>query len=202
MGDYTRAHCILQCFSIVMNSSAVKTASLLHVSDTFSFPLVYPRPQAAHSPSPPPPLQPHSPGPTSGPSPEPGLPSEPGPSTSPLNPWAWEELFRTHPDRLYARTLVDTIRHGVRIGYEGPDQFIISKNLASANDDPATPTAGLTQNTHGRLKLIIPDPSQRFICSPIGLVLKSDGGWRRIHHLSFPLGSSVNDFIPTKNGVL
>ena len=216
MGDYTQARCALQCFSIVINSSAVKTASLLHVSDTFPFPLVYPEPQAAHDP--PPPLQPSSPEP--GPPPElgppPGPPLEPAHSpqasptpplpphfSGPLNSWAWEELLRTHPDRLYAQTLVDIIRHGVRIGYEGPDQFIISQNLASANDDPATLTADLiTQNTHNRLKSIIPDPSQRFICSPLGLVPKSDGGWRRIHHPSFPPGSSVNDFIPTEWGAL
>ena len=31
--------------------------------------------------------------------------------------------------------------------------------------------------------------------SPIGLVQKSDNSWRLISHLSFPSGSSVNDFI-------
>ena len=72
-----------------------------------------------------------------------------------------------------------------------------------SNDDPATLTADLTtQNAHGRPKSIIPDPSQRFICSPLGLVPKTGGGWRRIHHLSFPPGSSVNDFIPTEWGAL
>jgi len=33
--------------------------------------------------------------------------------------------------------------------------------------------------------------------SPLGLVPKADGGWRRIHNLSSPLGRSVNDSIPT-----
>ena len=31
--------------------------------------------------------------------------------------------------------------------------------------------------------------------SPIGLVQKSENSWRLISHLSFPSGSSVNDFI-------
>lgn len=35
----------------------------------------------------------------------------------------------------------------------------------------------------------------KFRLSPIGIVAKKDGGWRLIHHLSFPEGSSVNDFI-------
>jgi hypothetical protein len=37
-----------------------------------------------------------------------------------------------------------------------------------------------------------------FICSPLGLVPKGTGGWRRIHHLSYPRGSSVNDHIPAE----
>lgn len=35
-----------------------------------------------------------------------------------------------------------------------------------------------------------------FISSPLGLVPKSNGDLRRIHHLSYPRGLSVNDFIP------
>lgn len=35
-----------------------------------------------------------------------------------------------------------------------------------------------------------------FISSPLGLVPKSNGDLRRIHHLSYPRGMSVNDFIP------
>lgn len=31
--------------------------------------------------------------------------------------------------------------------------------------------------------------------SPIGVVAKKDGGWRFIHHLSYPADFSVNDFI-------
>ena len=120
-----------------------------------------------------------------------------------MDPEAWEDLFRTHPDWLYACALVDIIRHGVRIGYKGPDQFVISKNLASAESDPATPTADLlAQKAHNRLKPINPDQLKRFICSPLGLVPKSVGGWRRIHHLSFPSGSSVNDHIPAEWGAL
>lgn len=40
------------------------------------------------------------------------------------------------------------------------------------------------------------------MCSPLGLVPKHDGGWRRIHDLSFPYGLSVNDGIPLEWGAL
>ena len=43
-------------------------------------------------------------------------------------------------------------------------------------------------------------PQQPYICSPLGLVPKSDGGWRRIHHLSFPNSRLVNDSIPQEFG--
>ena len=41
-----------------------------------------------------------------------------------------------------------------------------------------------------------------FISSPLGLVPKPNGGWRRIHHLSHPRGSSVNCNIPEEFGTL
>ena len=48
----------------------------------------------------------------------------------------------------------------------------------------------------------IPNPGNRFISSPLGLVPKSTDKWRRIHHLSFPPGKSVNDNIPPEWGAL
>ena len=45
-------------------------------------------------------------------------------------------------------------------------------------------------------------PSKPFISSPLGLVPKGDGGWRRIHHLSFPEDTSVNAFIPREFGTI
>ena len=49
---------------------------------------------------------------------------------------------------------------------------------------------------------MIGQPAPPFISSPLGLVPKSDGGWRRIHDLSFPRGKSVNDGIPEPFGAL
>ena len=47
-----------------------------------------------------------------------------------------------------------------------------------------------------------PQNEARYVCSPLGLVPKHDGGWRRIHDLSFPRGQSVNDGIPHDWGAL
>ena len=39
------------------------------------------------------------------------------------------------------------------------------------------------------------NPAPPFISSPLGLVPKHDGGFRKIHHLSYPSGDSVNDYV-------
>ena len=46
---------------------------------------------------------------------------------------------------------------------------------------------------HNRLTKIGRQSTHRFISSPLGLVLNSDGGWRRIHNLSYLRGKSVNN---------
>lgn len=42
------------------------------------------------------------------------------------------------------------------------------------------------------------EPLGNLRLSPIGVVAKKDGGWRLIHHLSYPFDYSVNDFIDTE----
>ena len=41
-----------------------------------------------------------------------------------------------HPDKTYKQTIHDIIVYEAKIGYTGPDQFILSNNLASANVAP------------------------------------------------------------------
>jgi hypothetical protein len=70
----------------------------------------------------------------------------------PLNAAAWSQWLTHHPDRTYAQTLVDIINHGAKIGYTGPDQTILSRNLTSANESPATLSADIqTQLGKGQL---------------------------------------------------
>jgi hypothetical protein len=53
-----------------------------------------------------------------------------------------------------------------------------------------------------RKRVILCCPDTPLVSSPLGLVGKSDGNFRRIHHLSHPPGRSVNDGIPESYGYL
>jgi hypothetical protein len=128
--------------------------------------------------------------------------SSPLKNTGPLKPRGWVHWLSRHPDRTYARTLVDIIRHGAKVGYTGPRQRIVAKNLASAAAAPDTLSEDLhKQLAKGQLGQTA-DLPVNFISSPLGLVPKSDGNFRRIHHLSHPAGNSVNDHIPRHWGTL
>ena len=159
---------------------------LLHISDTFPFPLV----SSAVA---------HLPANTATP------PTIPLLENVPLQASGWETLLKPHPDRIYAETITTIIRYGVKIGYTGPlDQQIICGNLSSSTADPESLIKDLAkQVAAGRIQRVPkPTPTERFICSPLGLVPKADGTWRRIHHLSAPVGNSVNDNIPSEWGAL
>ena len=96
-----------------------------------------------------------------------------------------------------------TLRKGAKIGYRGPPLNHRNKSHLSALSAPDLLTADLQkQLQHDRLTKVEPDSESQFVCSPLGLVPKHDGGWRRIHDLSFPYGSSVNDGIPQDWGSL
>lgn len=95
------------------------------------------------------------------------------------------------------------LRFGAELGYQGPpDAFILSRNLSSALEDPAIIDKKLTEDLALGRVVEVDAPTPPFICSPLGLVPKHEGGWRRIHHLSYPRGSSVNDYIPDGAGEL
>jgi hypothetical protein len=124
---------------------------------------------------------------------------------SPLLTPGWVALLSQHPDRLFVDTLLHIIKYGARIGYCGPRQSIVSSNLTSATADPSTLSLDIARElSHHRIMQVpapdstAPDTVTAFICSPLGLVPKGSGGWRRIHHLSYPRGSSVNDHIPAE----
>ena len=73
-----------------------------------------------------------------------------------------------------------------------------SKCLSSAADMPEVVLSKLENEINlGRIGgPFIHRPFANLQCSPIGLVPKSQqGSFRLIHHLSFPEGNSVNDFI-------
>lgn len=122
-------------------------------------------------------------------------------SPSPLIAEHWLAALADYPGHL-PYLLSDIITFGARLGYEGPEQFVLADNLASALEDPEVIDRQLESDLRlGRVtEVAVPDAP--LIISPLGLVPKQDGGWRRIHHLSHPPGGSVNDGIPSDYGSL
>ena len=120
-------------------------------------------------------------------------------SPSPLKPTAWAELLSSYPGSIRIH-LPMILRFGAQLGYEGPNAFILSKNLASALADTEMIDKKLAEDLRCRRVEEVTIPTMPFISSPLGLVPKHDGGWRKIHHLSHPVGCSVNDHIPDGAG--
>jgi len=123
-------------------------------------------------------------------------------SPSPFIPPSWEALLSQYPGSLPV-TLAGILKYGCQIGYNGPPQFILSQNLKSAQSGQSDQ---LDQSDQSEIsdklisdlalrRVVLRNPSFPFISSPLGLVPKGDGGYRRIHHLSYPQGSSVNSHI-------
>lgn len=114
-------------------------------------------------------------------------------SPSPFIPSGWQFFLARYPGNLPI-TIANILQFGTLIGYEGPDSLIISKNQESVYLAPEVIDAKLDDDLAvGR---IVPtSQSFPFISSPLGLVPKHDGGFRRIHNLSHPGKESVNDNI-------
>ena len=115
----------------------------------------------------------------------------------------WAKALSNHPDHYYAKTLARITTHGAKVGYTGPVRFQLHKPHPSALQEPKILLEDLRiQILHDRVVQVHGQPSPPFISSPLGLVPKPDGGWRRIHDLSYPRGQSVNDGIPGDYGAL
>lgn len=102
-------------------------------------------------------------------------------------------------DRALANYLIDGFRFGFRVNFVGERLAYESPNLKSAIDQPDLVQAKLSKEcAAGRIVgpfTTPPFPNLR--TSPLGIVPKKDPSeFRLIHHLSYPDGSSVNDFIP------
>lgn len=86
---------------------------------------------------------------------------------------------------------------GFRLHYTGPRQRSFSKNLISATHHHGALLQKIKKEVDlGRIMGPFKElPIANLRVSPIGVVPKSDGGWRMITHLSHPRDNSVNDFI-------
>ena len=84
---------------------------------------------------------------------------------------------------------------GIQIGFSAEEKLIISKNLNSVLIDPFTIISKLEEDLQAG-RVLPANDIHPFISSPLSLIEKHDGGFRRIHYLSYPLRDSVNDGIP------
>ena len=109
-------------------------------------------------------------------------------------------MLSQYPGNL-GHLLHDILTFGAQIGYTGPEAFILSKNLSTAVLAPSVIENKLYADLQSKRVLPV-NPSLPFISSPLGLVPKHDGGWRRIHHLSYPPGRSVNFHISEESATL
>ena len=108
------------------------------------------------------------------------------------------QWLRDYPVQADANVLRNGFTNGFTIGYTGPRVARDSDCLASATEHPEKVQEKLLDEIHlGRIAGPFPGrPFQNLICSPIGLVPKREPNkFRMIHHLSFPEGQSVNDYI-------
>ena len=112
------------------------------------------------------------------------------PSPSPLHAQRWRNLLHYYPGDL-GPILAGILTYGAQIGYRGKKHSCHSANHYI--HEPSIITGKLAEDLDLRRVRLTSKPS--FI-SPLGLVSKHDGGWRRIHDLSWPPGRGVNQGIP------
>ena len=103
-----------------------------------------------------------------------------------------------YPEKL-CNHLLKGFLHGFRLHYYGPLESSFSNNLVSASEHPDRVDQKLTKEIQeGRIVGPFAEPPlPNLRISPLGVIPKKvQGEFRMIHHLSFPFGASVNDFIP------
>lgn len=127
---------------------------------------------------------------------------------SQLNIKGWDRATLDYPDRAVITAILGICRYGARIGYEGHRTTpIIYPNLPIAQADEHLLSSDIAVELGKNHFAIYPDPSQlpnHYTASTLGLIDKSDGSKRRIHHLSYPplSVSSINSGIPEHYGTI
>lgn len=93
--------------------------------------------------------------------------------------------------------LLNGFKEGFSLHYAGDRSALESSNLISVKQNPQVAVKLVEKEVElGRMAgPFVDKPFSNLRVSPIGLVPKKDGAYRLIHHLSFPQGSSINDFI-------
>ncbi|MES9905170.1 MAG: reverse transcriptase domain-containing protein, partial [Sedimenticola sp.] len=117
---------------------------------------------------------------------------------SPVKVTELQTALSNYPNQKEAQELLDGFTYGFHLEYEGPRHSYQAVNLKSANENPAIVRHKIiTEIQAGRVAgPFSATPFVNFRISPLGLVPKKQPGeFRLIHHLSYPAGESVNDYI-------
>ena len=121
------------------------------------------------------------------------------PVSTPLNIDILERELSHHPDPNFVHDLISALRYGAHVGYTGPRQPRVSRNLISAIQHPEVVSSNLNKEIQlGRVAgPFDSSPIPDLQCHPVGVVPKKHSSeWRTIYHLSYPEGDSINDHIP------
>ena len=111
------------------------------------------------------------------------------------------QQLRHYPVKKDRDILLNGFKFGFRLGYSGARVARESPCLRSALEKPEIVRNKLAKEAKlGRIVGPFHNrPMSNLQCSPLGLVPKKQPGeFRLIHHLSFPSGASINDFIDEK----
>ena len=107
-------------------------------------------------------------------------------------------LLQHHPQPAKVAYILEGLKHGFSLEYEGQRSFRAPDNLLSALIKPQLIRDRLAKEIKlGRMWGPFENPPfKHLMCSPVGLVPKKDTDeMRMIMHLSYPYGESINDFI-------
>ena len=117
--------------------------------------------------------------------------------TTPINIAHLECELAHHPDKSWISQVLHNLTHGAKVGFTGTRRARLAPNLASARLYPSVIDEELSKEcTKGHIAGPYPTPPlPNLQCSGVGLVLKKNGKWRMIMHLSAPYLENINDGI-------
>ena len=119
---------------------------------------------------------------------------------TPLVAQAWEDALAKHPDKEFRHYVIQGIRQGFHIGFDGTGCRAkgAERNMQSAMVNPGPVEEYLKEEAGtGRVSELNPSEDQGIVVNRFGVIPKRGqaGRWRLILDLSYPPGRSVNDGI-------
>ena len=106
-------------------------------------------------------------------------------------------MVKNYPSQADKNALIKGFTFGFPLQYTGPRVDTFCKNLVSVknNENVAFQLVNKEVGLGRMAGPFVNKPFQNFRLSPLGLVPKKDKSFRLIQHLSYPYGSSINDYI-------